>query len=129
MSKAYWCTPKDWDECSDLVFAENRNQAITFAMARGEACSECTYTEIRAIRNPSADKYALTPDAVRSDAIWREIGGSADVEEPRCDTCGLATMDNKWPLCDNCHNCIDCVGPMKGVYLELLCAECREETR
>ena len=125
--KAYWCTPKDWDESSDVVFAESRGQAISFALARGEVCNGCEFTEIRATRNPAADKYANDQRQLRRTSVWREIGGCSDINDSRCNTCGLATMDGEWPVCDDCHNCTDCAGPLTeqpGVVF--ICDECME---
>ena len=127
--KAYWCTPKDWDECSDVVFAETRGKAISIAIHRGESCNECEFTEVRAVRCPKADKYSDNPSQLYSNKVWREIGGCADISEDRCDTCGLAIMEGDFPLCETCGNCEDCVGKLVLDHDDWVCSECFEVER
>ena len=132
-AKAYWCTPVDWDESSDVVFAENRSKAISYAISRGESCNECTFIEVRAIRCPAADKYANDQDKLRDVAVWREIGGCGDIGESRCDSCGLASMidsgRDKWQICEGCNQCGEC-GDFDGLIedkdMNFLCPTCNK---
>ncbi len=128
--KAYWCTPKDYGESSDVVFAESRSKAISIALSRGESCNGCAFLEVRAIRCKKADEYADTPNELYKPSVWRQIGGCSDLYEPRCDCCNLATMDNEYPLCESCGRCSDCAGELTESPVnkyDLFCLECGQE--
>jgi len=111
--KAYWCEPSSGEgECTDLIFANSRNEARSVSLMWGEASEGCEYIEIRARRCPAADKYV--GENMHTSPIWREIGGCGDYGEPRCDTCGLAPCwdmpgyKKEFGICPNCNQCGEC---------------------
>ena len=69
--------------------------------------------EVAAPPEPPADDG---PHEERRMAVWRALGMQFEGDD-RCDCCGLAEMDEQWPLCcEDGRSCPDC-GP---------CDACRE---
>lgn len=114
--KCYFGGAREPSEYSFLTacFAGDRKEAKRLIWNYGEVAEDCDhdFMELRVIRMPEHDKLFGHDDrddahVIRDDNLLREMGWMCDGDE-RCGGCGLATMDGKFPVCDECDMCDDC---------------------
>ena len=95
-------------------FAKNSREARKLMWKYGDLSEECEghWVLARAIRakqhDPLFAKYGLkTEQVIWEDSIYRDMGWVMEGDQ-RCASCGLATYEGKWPLCDYCGQCVEC---------------------
>jgi len=95
-------------------FAPNGKEAKQLMWKHGELAEECEgeWISARVIRKPEHD-HLLGNDGrtdahvIQDDETYREMGWMIDGDS-RCDSCGLADYDGKWPVCSDCQQCEEC---------------------
>jgi len=97
-------------ENAALVFARTAAQARKLGYLHNDIGSDGWIT-LRAERKPDADRL-IPADAnesylVTDTRVLREAGWSCE-GDLLCASCGLATMDGEFPLCDDCEQCAEC---------------------
>jgi hypothetical protein len=101
-----WCVRSATDEYTTLVFAPTRNKARSLARSL-EAFCDADWVDLRAKREPEADKYVAQFCAYPSEGfaiecrttaecrVMRELGYfEVDADSAPCDECGL----HQWSL-------------------------------
>lgn len=93
-------------------FARTQKEAKKLMWSQGRLNEECDgeWIDARIERKPAYDKLAdgMQEAYIATDTkIEREMGWMMD-GDTICGTCGLATMDNEYPVCDECDQCTDC---------------------
>lgn len=91
--KAYLIHDKDfYNECSTIVFAENRNKAKVIAMGT-DCCEDCEYIDIVAKRLPEADKLYK----FKSEIDWWDVETRLFLVKELGWSCGDVSLE-----CGNC---------------------------
>lgn len=114
MLKAYSIFIQDpnWDNFGELVFAEDLDQAKHLALKYNGHLRESVDegAKLFTIHHENVDHIARqhgTPECIYSIDIQRQCGWLIKGDS-QCDTCELYSMDGEYPVCDECHNCIEC---------------------
>jgi hypothetical protein len=47
------------------------------------------------------------PHVIHDTSVLRQMGWFCECDQS-CTTCGLATMDGDFPLCEHCEQCAEC---------------------
>lgn len=108
---------------TDVVFAENWKQAKKLSWQNGDATDFCDndYLSLSVRREKEHDH--LFTETGRTDAhVCRDIkvlrlAGIRFEYDESCDACGLATMNDEYPVCIECGYCTDC-GHDDGCFFE-----------
>lgn len=140
MLKAYFVGVSehpDGYEWTDIVFANNAKEAKSMAYHKTDAGSlahdiACDtggnpLWYVTAKRRAEADKYCTQEEPYvlaqsdENDGIYRQFGWRYDGDDS-CDTCGLYSMDGKFPVCWGCNTCEEC--GTKHCEVCYLCENC-----
>lgn len=105
--------PFDW-MCGQepvLVYATSPKEAIKVG---SKGLEYERYTELRARREPRADGWNIKPSEPKAiqmaDSnchLFRELGWHWEGDDS-CESCGLHSMEDHFPICVDCFNCSDC---------------------
>lgn len=108
--KAYMVHDGDPGENAALVFARTAAQARKLGYLHNDIGSDGWIT-LRTERKPDADRLIPAdvnePYLVTDTRVLREAGWSIE-GDMLCASCGLATMDGEFPLCEYCEQCAEC---------------------
>lgn len=123
---------------TDIGFANNANEMKKLGLKKtdaGDLASQIAQDRggnplwyMRARRKPEADQYAGDRDDAyllsytdENEKIYRQFGWRYDGDDS-CDTCGLYSMDGKFPVCWGCNTCEEC--GTKHCEVCYLCENC-----
>lgn len=106
------------EESAELVIAETAEQAKAICRRYGhldwtenfDVIELCSYSwSVNKITQEELDKvgWGFVEDNKHNDKFRREVGFGCDGDD-RCDTCGLASFDGEFPVCPECHQCVEC---------------------
>lgn len=103
---------------SEFKFSCNEADNDTFEFADAWECADAlTDFDFRLIWRMFAIVYAIDKYDVEKKRILTDAGGGSmrndtlncrQCGNPVGDCCGLAAMDDKWPICPHCNRCPDC---------------------
>lgn len=106
--KAYMVHDGEPNESAVLVFASSEEEARKIGYQQGYLRGD--WDDVCADRHPTTDALAISgaTDAYAENRpeVLREAGWHLEGDS-RCCSCGLATMDGQFPLCE-CENCEEC---------------------
>jgi len=114
--KCYFAGSKNPYEYShvEACFARTSKEAKAFMWKHSHRLSdECDgeYMDLRVARQPAHDKHLdeskTEPYIVSDESALRQMGWSHE-GDARCIHCDLATLDDKFPVCEECDACEDC---------------------
>lgn len=107
--KAWIVHDGDPTEYADLVFAGSESKAIDISKQHPWSVIEwqCDEQAWKADRLPRADGKQSTEGLCQDDYLMREMGWRCD-GDGICGTCGLATFDGRFPVCESCGQCNEC---------------------
>src|SRR5690625_3595399 len=97
---------------TDIVFANSHKEARKTVWARRwQTQEECgfEFTSLKLYRKPEHDQLATgsEPYVVTDRETLRGLGWQCEGDN-RCGSCGLAEWDGKYPVCQECSQCIEC---------------------
>jgi hypothetical protein len=97
-----------------VCFANNSKEAKRLMWNKSEMLGdECDgeWIDARVIRKSEYDDLLNTenqePYIVRDEDTLRKMGWGIEGDR-RCDTCGFAEFEGKWPICEECGQCSEC---------------------
>ena len=104
----YQVSDEDPTEFAELVIALNEEEAVDIVWKDGRYCGEKENLEV--IEMDDSTKVFLLRDKsyiVQDIGILREFDFQLE-GDMRCECCGLAEMDGKYPVCPECVMCEEC---------------------
>lgn len=93
------------DEYAVLVFSDNESEAIEYAKAED---LDIAFIEANPIAWVSIPNYIAIYGVCNDTAVQRKYGFWCDGDDC-CGSCGLYEMDGKFPVCEDCGQCEECM--------------------